>query len=523
MALQIQKKFIGNDQVDGEKILLNAGQAIKAKDSSNVEQDLIKLGASDEVLVKGQEVALKAALDQEVIDRAAGDDALDLRLDAAEGTISTHTSQISTLQSDLSLETSNRIAADNDLDFRLDAAEGTISTHTSQISTLQSDLSLETSNRIAADNDLDFRLDAAEGTISTHTSQISTLQSDLSLETSNRIAADNDLDFRLDAAEGTISTHTSQISTLQSDLSLETSNRIAADNDLDFRLDAAEGTISTHTSQISTLQSEMDIVESTLATKADLIGGLVPANQLPSYVDDVLEYANLAAFPATGEEGKIYVAVDTGKVYRWSGTVYIQITSGAVDTVNGQNGVVVLDASDIQMVSEATSIESKLVSLQGEIDAEETARAAADSALQGEIDAEEIARAAADSALQGEIDAEEIARAAADVTLQNNIDTEETARINADNALDARVDDLEAIVWFKESFSMADSQTSVTLTHAPIENSMSAFVDRLAIHEDSDYSISGTAMTFLGDLVAPGQSELGSGDTVYVKYQYSVV
>jgi hypothetical protein len=68
---------------------------------------------------------------------------------------------------------------------------------------------------------------------------------------------------------------------------------------------------------------------------------------LPSYVDDVEEYANLAAFPGTGETGKIYVALDTNKTYRWSGSVYIQITSGAVDSVNGETGVVVLNADHI--------------------------------------------------------------------------------------------------------------------------------------------------------------------------------
>lgn len=51
-------------------------------------------------------------------------------------------------------------------------------------------------------------------------------------------------------------------------------------------------------------------------------GGLVPTGQLPSYVDDVLEYANLAAFPGTGVSGKIYIAIDTGFTYRWSGSAY---------------------------------------------------------------------------------------------------------------------------------------------------------------------------------------------------------
>jgi len=75
--------------------------------------------------------------------------------------------------------------------------------------------------------------------------------------------------------------------------------------------------------------------------------GHVPANQLPSYVDDVLEFSNLASFPITGETGKIYVALDTNKTYRWSGTTYIFITSGAVDSVAGKTGVVTLVKADV--------------------------------------------------------------------------------------------------------------------------------------------------------------------------------
>jgi hypothetical protein len=54
--------------------------------------------------------------------------------------------------------------------------------------------------------------------------------------------------------------------------------------------------------------------------------GKVPSSQLPSFVDDVLEYANLAGFPVSGETGKIYVAIDTGLTYRWSGTIYVEIS-----------------------------------------------------------------------------------------------------------------------------------------------------------------------------------------------------
>ena len=52
----------------------------------------------------------------------------------------------------------------------------------------------------------------------------------------------------------------------------------------------------------------------------------VPAANLPSYVDDVEEYANFAGFPVTGEPGKLYIAIDTNKVYRWTGSGYVEIS-----------------------------------------------------------------------------------------------------------------------------------------------------------------------------------------------------
>ncbi len=55
----------------------------------------------------------------------------------------------------------------------------------------------------------------------------------------------------------------------------------------------------------------------------------VDASYLPSYVSDVLEYANLAAFPVTGTSNKIYVALDTNKVYRWSGSIYVEVSANS--------------------------------------------------------------------------------------------------------------------------------------------------------------------------------------------------
>lgn len=52
-------------------------------------------------------------------------------------------------------------------------------------------------------------------------------------------------------------------------------------------------------------------------------GGLIPSGQLPSFVDDIIEAADFASLPTTGEGGKIYVTVDDNKQYRWSGSAYV--------------------------------------------------------------------------------------------------------------------------------------------------------------------------------------------------------
>lgn len=59
---------------------------------------------------------------------------------------------------------------------------------------------------------------------------------------------------------------------------------------------------------------------------ASRISGTISAANLPSYVDDVLEYASLSKFPTAGESGKIYTALDTNKIYRWSGSAYVVIS-----------------------------------------------------------------------------------------------------------------------------------------------------------------------------------------------------
>lgn len=64
-----------------------------------------------------------------------------------------------------------------------------------------------------------------------------------------------------------------------------------------------------------------------LLIKADLVNGKVPASQLPSFIDEIQEYPSIATFPITGQSDILYLALDTNKLYRWSGTAYVDLSA----------------------------------------------------------------------------------------------------------------------------------------------------------------------------------------------------
>lgn len=112
-------------------------------------------------------------------------------------------------------------------------------------------------------------------------------------------------------------------SSTQNFVDLTTTQSIAGNKTYTGILSVLTATPGTNTTQTASTA----FVTNSLTTKADLVGGLIPASQLPSYVDDVLEFANLAGFPTIGETGKIYVAIDTNLTYRWTGSVYSVMSS----------------------------------------------------------------------------------------------------------------------------------------------------------------------------------------------------
>jgi len=140
-------------------------------------------------------------------------------------------------------------------------------------------------------------------------------------------------------------------------LATAATNLVAAINEVKTTADAAvAGTapsasttvkgiieIATDTEALAMAATDLAITPKNLSALCNVNNGLakldgsgkVASAQLPSYVDDVKEYANQSSFPGTGETDKIYVALDTNKIYRWSGSAYVEISAspGSTDSV----------------------------------------------------------------------------------------------------------------------------------------------------------------------------------------------
>lgn len=114
-------------------------------------------------------------------------------------------------------------------------------------------------------------------------------------------------------------------------ITIDENNRINADvTEADIQqlsTEIAGKANTTHTHSAADTTSGVFDLERIPTIPASKLSGTIPNDMLPSYVDDVLEYASKSAFPATGEDGKIYVDESTNKTYRWGGSSYVEISA----------------------------------------------------------------------------------------------------------------------------------------------------------------------------------------------------
>ena len=181
--------------------------------------------------------------------------------------------------------------------------------------------------------------------------------------------------------------------------------------------------------------------------------GKVPANQLPSYVDDVLEYGTFNTFPTTGEDGKIYVAQDTNLTYRWSGTRYVEISqslalgetsSTAYPGDKGKQLSEDLKAEIGRSNHEDASIREAIAAEQNRAETSEKNNRGLIQKNASDIAIETNNRISGDEALSVSINAEKDARQDADdnekIARQNADATEKAERQSEDNLIRAKIE-----------------------------------------------------------------------------------
>lgn len=459
MALQIKGKFVENAAIDGDKLELKVGQAIKQKKADGTTVEVIKVvEESGQVVVKAndQEIAFKS------------------QVDGLSTQVATQTQAL------IAAETAARIADVNAEEARALAAEGV----------LQSNIDAEETRALAAEAALSAAITAEE------TARIA----DVNAEETRALAAESALSAAITAEEAA---------------------RIAGDS--------------------STLSSANSYTDTKIAALVDAAPALLDTlNELAAALGDDPNFATSIA----NSVAAVQTAVEAEETRALAAEAALQSEINAVEGVVSAHDtrLALLETQDITFAGQ-------LASLQSEIDAEELARATADTALQAEVDAVESALAqelidrqagdastlsSANSYTDTEVGAEEARAVAAEAAIQAEVDaveaalaTETSVREAADAALDVRVDALEAVAHYKEKFVV----TAADLTAGYIElareakpSSIVASVGRLMIHEGvgEDFTVSvvagKTRMTFVGNLVNPSPEELGVGDVIYVKY-----
>lgn len=115
--------------------------------------------------------------------------------------------------------------------------------------------------------------------------------------------------------------------------------------------------------------------------------GRLPSSQLPAGVDEIVEFADKTAFPATGAGHIIYLALDTNHGYRWSGSTYIELSSSLAlgetsgTAYSGLKGKNLRDEFDAEVIK-TNRIKTDVMSL---VDSERIARNSRDIEIESKI------------------------------------------------------------------------------------------------------------------------------------------
>ena len=260
--------------------------------------------------------------------------------------------------------------------------------------------------------------------------------------------------------------------------------------------------------------------------------GKVPANQLPSYVDDVLEYGTLSTFPVTGETDKIYVAQDTNLTYRWSGTRYVEISQsialGETSTTAypGNKG----KANEEAILNEISRAQREEQSIQDSIDEEIVRANRVETNIQNShnshvTDYKNPHKVTKDQVGLGNVDnTSDVNKPISDAqqrefnrinqSLSNNTDNVNSALLDVAN-IKSTVNSLSQEQEYTKSMldtidsSITNINSNITSINRNIESTVSRIDRDLSTKADADKYLPLTGGTMKGDILSPSYKKIG--------------
>ena len=429
-------------QVDSE-------EAARISGDQQLQSDL----DSEESRAMGEESRIEGKVDQEISDRQSAistEQAARIAGDASTlASANSYTdSEISTLSesidSQLEQEVSDRQAADQNLQSQVDTEKGRID---AILSASQADKDsfaeiVELINSVDTENDSAFASyvlsnnAALAQEVSDRQSGDNTLQSNIDSEESRAMAAEGVLEQNLNSE---ISARQSAVSDLQSQIDSEESRAMGVESDLQSQIDAEE---SRAMSAESVLSGRVSTLEADAVTK--------------TYVDT--------------QDGLLQTAITAEETARIAGDAQLLAT---IENLDGYS----MDVRDDLDTEIAARIAGDL-DLQGQVDAEESARIAA-------VSAEESARIAGDASLQSSLNqeisdrqaavsSEASARQSADQTLQSNIDSEESRAMGEESRIESKFDGMMSTEQAARIAGDAALQSAVDVEKGRIDAILSA-------------------------------------------------
>lgn len=525
---QIKKKYIADKAIDGSKILLQNGEALKALNNSGVEQNLLSFSSGDALVfavlpefsadpVNNNQLVRKSYADTKVSTEQTRAEAAETllagRLDVVEGDELTAGSIAKSLKDakdytdqEVEAEAVLRAAAVSSEQSRAEAAEQDLQDAIDQeVSDRQAAVSAEASARASAisaeqsraesaESDLSDRLDVVEGP----DSQVGSIAKALK---DAKDYSDSKISELINGAPGVLDTLKELSDALGGDENFATTISTQLSG-VSGRLDTIEGDSLTEGSIQKALQDAKDYAD----TVSGNSGGAVQGN-LDQEIQDRIDGDAAEQARAESEEARIEAKLDQEILDRAADVDAEQSRAESAES-DLSDRLDIIEGPDSQVGSVAKALKDAKDYTDQEVSSEETRAMSAESSLSGRLDVIEGPESQAGSVLKSLKDSKDYtdSKIAQEVSDRNDaISSEETARIAADDDLSDRLDIVEGadtVVGsiakaLKDAKDYTDSEMAIEAeAREMLDNSIN---NRLDIIEDETGSVEGSMFKYFED------------------------